>query len=133
MKQGTNELDVRRLLTSGHFEGPVELFRFGGGSQVPVGVVSVRADLQPDVRPGSGLSEQYVSEHLRDEHARQAKAESDFDAYARRWLTEFESVAMERPVALFARSELGFHQCICSFVTPVRNYVECTFSPHVLG
>lgn len=88
-------------------------------------MVSLCADLKPDIREGAGLTAQYVSDHLRSEHARQSKAEADFDAYARSWLRDFESsspAGADRAVALFARSELGFHQCICSFITPVKEY-----------
>ena len=44
--------------------------------------MSLCADLKPDIREGAGLTAQYVSDHLRSEHARQSKAEADFDAYA---------------------------------------------------
>jgi hypothetical protein len=86
---GTNVLEWRRVLVTGHFEGPIELFRFGGGSQSPVGVLSVRLELAPAIREGRGLSNEYLSEHLRTAYMVRSKAESDLEAYCRTWWQHF--------------------------------------------
>ena len=71
---GTNVLEWRRVLVTGEFEGPIELFRFGGGSQVPVGVISVRLERSPAIKPGTGLENQFLSDHFRTEFMVRSKA-----------------------------------------------------------
>lgn len=129
---GTNVLEWRRVLVTGHFEGPVEMFRFGGGSQVPVGVLSVRLELSPEIKEGSGLKNQFLSDHLRTEYMVRSKAEADFEAYCRIWWREFTQIRPsheERRVQLFARSELGIHRCVCTYVAPVREFRGPTAPP----
>jgi centrosomal protein CEP76 len=129
---GTNVLEWRRVLVTGNFEGPVELFRFGGGSQVPVGVISVRLELSPAIKDGSGLKNQFLSDHLRTEYMVRSKAESDFEAYCRTWWRDFTQLRpshAERRVQLFARSELGIHRCVCTFVAPIREFRGPTAPP----
>jgi centrosomal protein CEP76 len=129
---GTNVLEWRRVLVTGNFEGPVELFRFGGGSQVPVGVISVRLELSPAIKDGTGLKNQFLSDHLRTEFTVRSKAESDFEAYCRTWWRDFVELRpchAERRVQLFARSELGIHRCVCTFVAPIRELRGPTAPP----
>lgn len=129
---GTNVLEWRRVLVTGEFEGPIELFRFGGGSQVPVGVISVRLERSPAIKPGTGLENQFLSDHFRTEFMVRSKAESDFEAYCRTWWRDFIELRpshAQRRVQLFARSELGIHRCVCSYVAPIREMRGPTAPP----
>ena len=85
----------------------------------------MRLELAPAIQDGDGLSDQFLREHMRAEYMVRSKAETDFEAYCRSWWREYSALRpdhVERRVQLFARSELGIHRCVCTFVRPLREY-----------
>jgi len=122
---GTQLLEWRKALVTGFFSGTLELTRYGGGTKVPSGLLYTRLELTPTPRGAAAADEERVRDQLTAEHVAESAAEREFDAHARAFCREYSDMRpdhADRPISVFARSELGLNAFVGSFVAPVREF-----------
>lgn len=116
-------LEWRSVLHQGRHSLSLELPGVGAEATLPVGALEVKLELLPHPPRESRLTEAEVFVGLKRHREAQVEIERKFFAYARSWWATYVSLSpqhAQRPVKLFALSELGTQRPVSAFVTPLR-------------
>ena len=113
----------RQVVHKGMTTLSLELPGVGAEASLPAGCLEMKLELLPAVAPESRPTEAEVMMDLKRERDAQVEAERKFFAYARAWWAQFLDLSpahQQRPVKLFALSELGTQRPVSAFVRPLR-------------
>ena len=116
-------LEWRQVLHQGKATLAVELPGIGAESSYPIGCLELRLELMPLPIPESRMTEADVELGVRREREAQVEVERRFFAYSRSWWTSYIEASpahAQRPVKLFALSELGTQRPVTAFVQPLQ-------------
>jgi centrosomal protein CEP76 len=115
---GSHLLDWRRVLKTGAASMAVELAGPDQDLAVPVGIVHLRLEVFPKLKPQHMVSEEALAQRKADEEAAAAEAERSLLMYAKQWWRGYAHKT--RNVRLFSPSESGHSRPAMSFVSPLR-------------